>query len=93
MHGHISNWTVGYLIFQLAIGSANALSAFVMSYPVTGSFSRTAVNSQSNVATPAGGLVCGTLVLLAALFLTPIFVYIPSGTFDQILYSLSSDNS
>ena len=70
----------------MAIGSANALSAFVMSYPVTGSFSRTAVNSQSNVATPAGGLVCGTLVLLAALFLTPIFVYIPSGTFDHKFY-------
>ena len=41
---------------------ANTLSAFVSAFPVTGSFSRTAVNAQSNVATPAGGVVCGTLV-------------------------------
>lgn len=30
----------------LAIGASNAISALVSSYPVTGSFSRTAVNSQ-----------------------------------------------
>ena len=33
----------------LAIGASNAISALVSSYPVTGSFSRTAVNSQSSV--------------------------------------------
>ena len=39
----------------VALGIANCLSSFVSSYPVTGSFSRTAVNAQSGVATPAGG--------------------------------------
>ena len=39
----------------VALGVANCLSSFVSSYPVTGSFSRTAVNAQSGVATPAGG--------------------------------------
>lgn len=40
----------------VALGIANCLSSFVSSYPVTGSFSRTAVNAQSGVATPAGGI-------------------------------------
>lgn len=39
----------------IALGIANCFSSFVSSYPVTGSFSRTAVNAQSGVATPAGG--------------------------------------
>lgn len=69
----------------VAIGLANSISSFVSSYPVTGSFSRTAVNSQSNVATPAGGLVCGSLVLIALLFLTPIFVYIPSACLGGVI--------
>ena len=69
----------------VAIGASNAFSALVKSYPVTGSFSRTAVNSHSNVATPANGIVCGTLVMLALLFLTPIFVYIPSACLGAVI--------
>lgn len=41
--------------------------------PVTGSFSRTAVNATSGVRTPAGGVVTGVLVVLALAFLTPYF--------------------
>ncbi|NXP37416.1 S2611 protein, partial [Leiothrix lutea] len=44
----------------LALGVANVLGSFVSSYPITGSFGRTAVNAQSGVCTPAGGLVTGT---------------------------------
>jgi len=43
----------------LAIGLTNVLGSLVSSYPVTGSFGRTAVNAQSGVCTPAGGLVTG----------------------------------
>ncbi|XP_057357761.1 sodium-independent sulfate anion transporter isoform X2 [Manis pentadactyla] len=47
----------------LAIGLTNMLGSLVSSYPVTGSFGRTAVNAQSGVCTPAGGLVTGLDVL------------------------------
>ncbi|KAG7281937.1 hypothetical protein CRUP_002995 [Coryphaenoides rupestris] len=40
----------------LAIGLTNIMGSFVSAYPVTGSFGRTAVNSQTGVCTPAGGL-------------------------------------
>jgi len=57
---------------------SNFFGSFVSSYPVTGSFSRSSVNAQSNVSTPAGGVMVGVLVILALAFLTPAFEYIPS---------------
>ena len=39
----------------IALGLANFIGSFCSAYPVTGSFSRTAVNSISGVATPLGG--------------------------------------
>jgi len=43
----------------IALGACNLASSFVGSYPVTGSFSRTAVNAQSGVRTPAAGIITG----------------------------------
>ena len=37
------------------------------------------------MATPAGGIICGLLVLLAALFLTPLFVYIPAACLGAVI--------
>jgi sodium-independent sulfate anion transporter 11 len=42
-----------------ALGFANIISSFVRSFPLAGSFSRTAVNSASGVKTPLGGLITG----------------------------------
>ncbi|XP_045127808.1 sodium-independent sulfate anion transporter-like isoform X7 [Portunus trituberculatus] len=68
-----------------ALGMCNILGAFVQSIPVTGSFSRTAVNSTSGVKTPAGGIVTGLLVVLALAFLTPYFKYIPKATLSAVI--------
>ncbi|XP_052263654.1 sodium-independent sulfate anion transporter-like [Dreissena polymorpha] len=69
----------------IAIGIANIMSSFVSSYPVTGSFSRTAVNSQSGVRTPMGGMVTGGIIILSLLFLTPLFKYIPQPALAAII--------
>ncbi|XP_064635425.1 sodium-independent sulfate anion transporter-like isoform X4 [Lineus longissimus] len=69
----------------IAIGIANIAGSFVGSYPVTGSFSRTAVNSQSGVKTPLGGIFTGALVMLALAFLTPWFYYIPKATLGAVI--------
>uniref|UniRef100_A0A2K6ASS0 Sodium-independent sulfate anion transporter n=1 Tax=Macaca nemestrina TaxID=9545 RepID=A0A2K6ASS0_MACNE len=66
-------------------GLTNVLGSFVSSYPVTGSFGRTAVNSQSGVCTPAGGLVTGVLVLLSLDYLTSLFYYIPKSALAAII--------
>lgn len=39
----------------IALGFVNFLGSFVSSYPVIGSFSRTAINAISGVATPLAG--------------------------------------
>ncbi|XP_017667296.1 PREDICTED: sodium-independent sulfate anion transporter [Lepidothrix coronata] len=71
----------------LALGVANILGSFVSSYPITGSFGRTAVNAQSGVCTPAGGLVTGALVLLSLAYLTSLFYYIPKAALAAVIIS------
>ncbi|XP_054026666.1 sodium-independent sulfate anion transporter [Dryobates pubescens] len=71
----------------LAMGFANILGSFVSSYPITGSFGRTAVNAQSGVCTPAGGLITGTLVLLSLAYLTSLFYYIPKAALAAVIIS------
>ncbi|ERL93393.1 hypothetical protein D910_10685 [Dendroctonus ponderosae] len=69
----------------IAIGTANLLNSFVQSFPGTGSLSRSAVNNASGVRTPLGGLYTGVLVILALLFFTPYFYYIPKATLAAVI--------
>lgn len=62
---------------MIALGLCNILGSFVSSMPTTGSFTRTAVNNTSGVRTTLGGIVTGSLVLLALGLLTESFYYIP----------------
>jgi solute carrier family 26 (sodium-independent sulfate anion transporter), member 11 len=50
---------------MVALGVCNIASSLVESMPVSGALSRGAVNHASGVATTAGGLYTGVLVLLA----------------------------
>ncbi|XP_017538714.1 sodium-independent sulfate anion transporter [Pygocentrus nattereri] len=68
-----------------AIGLTNILGSFVSAYPVTGSFGRTAVNSQTGVCTPAGGIFTGLVVLLSLAFLMPLFSYIPKASLAAVI--------
>ncbi|XP_051939257.1 sodium-independent sulfate anion transporter isoform X2 [Hippocampus zosterae] len=69
----------------LAIGMTNVMGSFVSAYPVTGSFGRTAVNSQTGVCTPAGGIVTSVIVLLSLAFLMPAFYYIPKASLAAVV--------
>ncbi|KAE9532321.1 hypothetical protein AGLY_009944 [Aphis glycines] len=59
--------------------------ACVISEIRTGSFSRSAVNAGSGVRTPMGGLYSGILVIVALLFCTPYFYYIPKSALAAII--------
>uniref|UniRef100_A0A8C2YHP2 Solute carrier family 26 member 11 n=1 Tax=Coturnix japonica TaxID=93934 RepID=A0A8C2YHP2_COTJA len=63
----------------LAMGTANLLGSFFSSYPITGSFGRTAVNAQT-------GPQC-TLVLLSLAYLTSLFCYIPKAALAAVIIS------
>lgn len=68
----------------LAIGTSNIVNSFVQGYPGTGALSRGAVNHASGVRTPMGGLFTGLLVI-ASLYMTPIFYYIPKAALASII--------
>ena len=72
---------------MIAMGVANVVSSFFSSIPVTGSFSRTAVNYQTGVRTPLGGVFTGGVVLLALGFLAPLFKYIPKAALAAVIIS------
>ncbi|XP_011873496.1 PREDICTED: sodium-independent sulfate anion transporter-like isoform X3 [Vollenhovia emeryi] len=70
---------------MLALGLCNVCGSFVRSMPVTGSFTRTAVNNASGVKTPMGGVITGGLVLLACGLLTSTFKFIPKATLAAVI--------
>lgn len=70
---------------MIALGMCNIMGSFVSSMPVTGSFTRTAVNNASGVKTQLGGAVTGALVLMALAFLTKTFYFIPKATLASII--------
>ncbi|KAL7737536.1 hypothetical protein ACLKA6_007661 [Drosophila palustris] len=70
---------------MIALGMCNIMGSFVLSMPVTGSFTRTAVNNASGVRTPLGGAVTGALVLMALAFLTQTFYFIPKSTLAALI--------
>lgn len=71
----------------IALSLSNILGSFFSSIPVTGSFSRSAVNHASGVKTPIGGIYTGILVLLALSVLTPYFRYIPRAALSAVIIS------
>ncbi|MBY7144185.1 SulP family inorganic anion transporter [Virgibacillus sp. NKC19-3] len=67
------------------LGLANITSSFVGSIPVAGAISRTAVNQQSGAKTNLSLLVTAIFMLLAILYLTPLFYYLPKVTLAAII--------
>ena len=71
----------------VALGLANVAGAFFRGYPVTGGFSRTAVNGQAGAKTPLAALVTAAAVALTLLFLTPLFYYLPKAVLAAIIFT------
>jgi sodium-independent sulfate anion transporter 11 len=69
---------------MITLGLCNIASSFFQSIPITGSFTRTAVNHNSGVKTTLGGIVTGAIVLMALGFLTRTFYFIPKTTLAAV---------
>ncbi|XP_001607795.1 sodium-independent sulfate anion transporter [Nasonia vitripennis] len=69
----------------ITLGICNVLGSCASSMPVTGSFSRSAVNHASGVKTPMGGLYTAILILLALTLLTPYFYFIPKASLAAVI--------
>ena len=68
-----------------ALGLANVGGAFVQGYPVTGGFSRTAVNAEAGARTGMSALLTAAIVALSLVFLTPLFFYMPKAVLAGII--------
>ncbi|WP_246421594.1 SulP family inorganic anion transporter [Texcoconibacillus texcoconensis] len=69
----------------IGLGSANLATTFFSGFPVTGGFSRSAVNYESGAKTPFAGIVSALFVLLALLFFTSWFYYLPQAILGAII--------
>ncbi len=69
----------------VALGLANIGGGFFRSYPVTGGFSRTAVNDQAGAQTGLASLLSAGVIALTLLFLTPLFYYLPRAVLASII--------
>ena len=66
-------------------GLANITASFSQAFPVSGSFSRSAVNLGAGAITGLSSVISGVLVLLTLLFLTPLLYHLPQAVLAAII--------
>jgi SulP family sulfate permease len=59
------------------LGLSNIVASFFSAYPVTGGFSRTAVNYEAGARTGLASVISAVLIILVLYFFTPLFHYLP----------------
>ncbi|HCE43971.1 MAG TPA: sodium-independent anion transporter [Lentisphaeria bacterium] len=71
-------------------GAAKIVGSFFQSFPVSGSFSRSALNLYAGARTGFSSIFAGTFVLLAILFFTPVLYYLPKATLGAVIIAAVS---
>ncbi len=66
-------------------GFANFIGGFFQGYPIAGSFSRTAINVEAGARSPISGVVASFITVMALLFLTPVFYFLPKTVLAAIV--------
>lgn len=66
-------------------GMANIVGSLFQAYPVSGSFSRSAVNFNAGALTGFSSVVTVVVVAVALLFLTPLLYYLPQATLAAVI--------
>ena len=69
----------------IALGMANFGAAFFKGYPVTGGFSRTAVNNEAGAKTSLSSIISALLIVLTLLFFTNLFYNLPSAILAAVV--------
>ena len=69
----------------VGLGLANVTASFFSAYPVTGGFSRTAVNYQAGAKTGLASLITAAIILLTLLFFTSFFYHLPHAVLAAIV--------
>jgi len=68
-----------------ALGLSNIMGSLFQSFPVTGGFSRSAVNDESGAKTGMASAISAVLIILTLLFFTQYFYYLPKAVLAAII--------
>jgi SulP family sulfate permease len=71
-------------------GAAKIVGSFFQSFPVSGSFSRSALNLYSGAKTGLSSIFAGAFVLITLLFFTPLLYYLPLATLGAVIIAAVS---
>ena len=69
----------------VALGASNVTAGLFGGYPVTGGFSRTAVNDSAGAKTPLASVITAVIVLITIALLTPLFENLPKAALGAII--------
>jgi sulfate permease, SulP family len=69
----------------VGLGAANVAAGLFGGYPVTGGFSRTAVNDTAGARTPVASLFTAGIVLATIAFFTPLLASLPNAALGAII--------
>lgn len=69
----------------IALGSSNIVGSLFQGFPVTASFSRSAISYDAGTKTNLSAIFSVVLVVLTLLFLTPVFNYLPNAILASII--------
>lgn len=69
----------------IGLGMANLGASILKGFPVTGGFSRTAVNDQAGAKTGLASIISALLIILTLLFLTPLFSNLPTAILASVI--------
>ena len=69
----------------VSLGAANVASGFVGGFPVTGGFSRTAVNDRAGAKSPLASVFAAIVVLIAIALLTPLLSSLPNAALGAVI--------
>lgn len=69
----------------VGLGLANIVGAFSKAMPVTGGFSRTAVNRNAGANTGLASIVTAVLIGISLLLFTPLFYFIPKAILGSVI--------
>lgn len=68
-----------------ALGLSNIMGSLFQSFPVTGGFSRSAVNDETGAKTGMASAISAILIILTLLFFTQYFYYLPKAVLAAII--------
>ncbi|MFT4986745.1 MAG: SulP family sulfate permease [Glaciecola sp.] len=70
---------------MIGLGLANIFGSFFKAFPVTGGFSRSAVNNQAGAKTGLASIISAVIIILTLLFLTDLFYFLPKAVLAAII--------